>query len=547
MVLHRILLPYILDRGPSYGLFRSPLPSASGAAKVDADAGEMEINKGEGREAERKAVIEFSSPNLGQDFRTDHLRSTLLGAFVANAFDAMGWHVVRVNYLGDWGKHIGLLGLGWLQHGCDAVLDKHPDPFRHIHSIYAKMNEELEPRVAARRARMKRERHRGSDESTGGEEYIDDDDDDDADPVVAARNAAFKQLEDDDPAAVELWEKLRQISVGYYAAAYRRLGLVFDDYSGESLVCRNPETLVGVEAALREAGVAELAGDGSWIVDFAKHGGGDGTSVVLRARDGTTTYFLRDVATVMDRLEDYGFDQLVYVVVGEQERHLRRVFRAVELLGRPEVARRLRHVAFTRGPPLWGGDARTLGDIVDRCEEYIRRAVAEADPPQLPPHRRTPAALRAMAVNALVAQELGARNKAHTIGLDAELLMAVDGDTGLSLQLSYARLRGALEAFGADGDLDVGHDDYSMLCKTPWAELVRLLLRFPAITTAAFESLEPSTILSYLYQVADETNFCLDDEGLGVSSSNPKRAMVLRATRQVLENGMRLLNMVPFM
>src|SRR4051812_34271287 len=88
--LPRILLPYILDRGAAYGVLHDP-------------------QSPEPPPDQKTVVVEFSSPNLGQDFRADHLRSTILGAFVSNTYESMGWRVIRTNYLGDWGNHIGLL------------------------------------------------------------------------------------------------------------------------------------------------------------------------------------------------------------------------------------------------------------------------------------------------------------------------------------------------------------------------------------------------------------------------------------------------------
>jgi arginyl-tRNA synthetase len=72
-------------------------------------------------------------------------------------------------------------------------------------------------------------------------------------------------------------------------------------------------------------------------VDFGKHGAAKLGSATLRTKNGTTTYLLRDIATVMDRLEDYNFDRLIYVV-GDQEVHFRWASKMVEMLGWPDVA-----------------------------------------------------------------------------------------------------------------------------------------------------------------------------------------------------------------
>ena len=52
-------------------------------------------------------LIDFSSPNIAKPFHAGHLRSTIIGAVVANLHEAAGWRVTRLNYLGDWGTQYG--------------------------------------------------------------------------------------------------------------------------------------------------------------------------------------------------------------------------------------------------------------------------------------------------------------------------------------------------------------------------------------------------------------------------------------------------------
>jgi len=167
----------------------------------------------------KKILVEFCSPNIARDFTAAHLRSTILGAFVANLYDAMGWDVVRINYLGDWGKQLGLLGLGRQKYGSEEILNKQTDEFKYIHDLYTKMEDELQSEQEARK-KARDDRQDGAVLETQG--------------LFAERDANFKRMEDGEPDAIALWKTLRDISIDYYVEAYARLNIKFDEYSGES-------------------------------------------------------------------------------------------------------------------------------------------------------------------------------------------------------------------------------------------------------------------------------------------------------------------------
>jgi arginyl-tRNA synthetase len=95
--------------------------------------------------------------------------------------------------------------------------------------------------------------------------------------------------------------------------------------------------------------------------------------------------------------------------------------------------------------------------------------------------------------------------------------------------------------------------DYSSLSETPWCDILRLMARFPDATKSSFRTLDPRHILSYLFRIVEEVNFCLDvaegdeseGEGSGAGSKYAARAVLYESVRQILENGMKLLGITP--
>jgi len=520
-IIPRLLLPYINDRKAAYGTDKSR------GLREKPECGR------------KKVLIEFSSPNIAQDFTAAHLRSTILGAFVANMYESMGWDVVRINFLGDWGKHLGLLGIGWQKYGSAEKVKDQTDLFRYIHDLYTKMEEELRPELEARKDARDDEQAAAALESQG---------------LLAERDATFKRMEDGESNAIALWKTLRDISIEYYVATYARLNIKFDEYSGESQVSLNPEAIAEVETILKSRGIYEKNDDGAWVINYDKHGFKHaaklGTATVRR-QDGSTTYLLRDIATVFDRFRTHLFDKMLYVVC-EQDMHFRQLIKAVELMGRADIADKLEHMTFPKANrrASYLGDAQLLGDILDQREDFMREVVsASLDGYNF---EDSNAAVKATGISSLVVQELHSR-KARGNGADFSHL-ALEGDTGPDLLICYARLCSAIATIGVQlKPEETPHIDYSSLWDPPWCDLLRLMARYPTITQSAFRTMEPATVLSYTFQIVEEVTSCLDEadedasggEGSSASSKYSARAVLFESVRQILDNAMTLLGITP--
>ena len=208
---------------------------------------------------QRRVVVEFSSPNLASEFQGKHLRSTIIGAFVANLHEAMGWDVIRMNYLGDWGKPIGLLGVGWERFGSEQAFEA--DPLGHLTEVYHKIHLLFEPELAASKKVRGEAVKKGVDDGKEQAELQNH-------GLTAERNAFFKRMEEGEEKAVGLWRRIRDVNIENYRRGYARLGIKFDDYSGESQVTQT--AMAGVEQALKEHGLCEEI-NGLLLVDLKKY------------------------------------------------------------------------------------------------------------------------------------------------------------------------------------------------------------------------------------------------------------------------------------
>lgn len=169
-----------------------------------------------------RTAVEFSSVNIAKPFHAGHLRSTIIGAFLANLYEANGWDVIRVNYLGDWGKQFGLLALGFKKYGTEEELEA--DAIKHLYDV-SLFGDNLPSWLML-----------------GSQVYVKINADAEADPAIHDEaRAFFKLMEDGDEAALGLWKRFRDFSIKKLEHMYARLNIHFDVYAGESLV--SPESM----------------------------------------------------------------------------------------------------------------------------------------------------------------------------------------------------------------------------------------------------------------------------------------------------------------
>ncbi|RXN06152.1 putative arginine--tRNA mitochondrial [Labeo rohita] len=220
-----------------------------------------------------RTLVEFSSPNIAKKFHAGHLRSTIIGNFIANLKKALGKEVIRVNYLGDWGMQFGLLGAGFERFGSQEKLRRRP--LEHLFEVYVQVNREAE-----------------RDES-----------------VRSAAAEFFRRLERRENQALALWRQFREITVDEYKCIYERLGVHFDHYSGEAFHHHQTQNVLD---KLKTRGLLKTTEKGTGVVDLS--GTGDMSSYATLVRsDGTSLYITRDVAAALYRKHRFGFDEMIYV------------------------------------------------------------------------------------------------------------------------------------------------------------------------------------------------------------------------------------------
>ncbi|KAI5306903.1 hypothetical protein KEM56_006515 [Ascosphaera pollenicola] len=488
----------------------------------------------------KKLVIDFSSPNIAKPFHAGHLRSTIIGGFLAHLHTILGWDVVKLNYLGDWGKQYGLLANGYALYGNEEDLVK--DPINHLFDVYVKINRDVaaqEGPIKELREQIKAKKEKGED-VTELEAQLNEKLEDSWDEKA---RKYFKSMEDEDEQALALWRRFRDLSIAKYKETYARLNIDFDVYSGESQV--KAESLKKSYAQMKDTGVSEDS-EGATIVDFTKHGAKKlGKAIVIR-KDGTPLYLTRDIAAIQERMETYHFDKMIYVVANQQDLHLAQLFKVTELIGLKDISDKCIHVNFgmVRGMSTRKGTVKFLNDILkdvgEKMHEVMKKNQTKYEQVEDPEK-----VADTLGITSVMVQDMsGKRINGYDFNLDA--MTSFEGDTGPYLQYAHARLCSMQRKSGlSTAELDSAN--LSLLTETHAVNLVRLLAQWPDVVFNANKTLEPATVLTYLFRMTHTLSSSYDVLKVVGSEEEVKKARMALydGARQVLNNGMRLLGLSP--
>lgn len=464
------LVPFVMRRifklGADFGKTQEPGLKA---------AGKPELGK-------KQAIIEFSSPNIAKEFHVGHLRSTIIGAFVANLYEAVGWNVIRINYMGDWGRQYGLLAVGWQRYGSEQKFVE--DPIAHLFEVYVKISADFKPEDDDYKAAAKRGEDTSARENSG---------------LLGEAKSHFKRMEAGDEEALALWNRFRSISIEKYKTTYARLNIEFAVYSGESKV--KQETMNEAERILRDRGISET-NHGATIIDFKRFDAKKLDVAIIRNRNGTSNYLLRDIGSAMQRWRDFDVDSVTYVIMDEQNIHVQRLFKIMELMGEPYSgwAKHMQHITFgkIKGMSTRKGTVSFLGDVLNDVGEAMHTTMRSNEAKYTQVENPDKVA-DTLGISSIMIQDMrGKRINAYPFQL--ERMTAFEGDTGPYLQYAHARLSSIARKSGYPQD-EIENADFSLLKDSYAVNLVRLMGAYPDIMMHAYKTLEPSTIVTYLFRL----------------------------------------------
>lgn len=467
-------------------------------------------------------IIDYGGANVAKPLHVGHLRSAVIGESIKRISRYMGHHVISDVHLGDWGLQMGLI-IEELHDRQPDLVYFDPDYTGEYPSEPPFTISELEDIYPAASAKSKV----------------------DAAFRERAQQETFK-LQSGYAPFHAIWKHIMNVSLKDLKKNYGNLNVSFDLWKGESDA---QPYIPGLIEDLQKKGLA-YESDGALVVDIAQEGDAkEYPPCIVRKSDGAALYATSDLATIIEREQDFHPDRYIYVVDKRQELHFIQVFRVAKKAGIVKEDTPMIFLGFGTMNGKDGGPFKTREGGVMRLEHLIKN-IDEKVYEKIQEKQKVPAdeMTRTAEIVGLAALKYADLSNQATKDyiFDVDRFISFEGNTGPHIQYMIVRIKSILEKYkelrGADAKVVPIRPAESETEKA----LQMALCRFGEVTESAFYETAPHKLCQYMAAVADAFNaFYLENKILSEEDAAKQAAFIslITLTKRVLDTCMDLLGM----
>lgn len=438
-------------------------------------------------------VIEFSSPNTNKPLHLGHIRNNLLGWSVSQLLTANGRNVKKVNLVNDRGIHICKSMLAWLRFGNGETPESSGLKGDHlVGKYYVEFDKHY-------KAEIKELMDKGVEEEQAKKEA----------PLMIEAQKMLKRWEEGDKEIRALWEKMNSWVYAGFDETYRKMGVGFDKIYYESNTY-----LLGKELVQKglDMGVLYRKEDGSVWCDLTD--AGLDQKLLLR-KDGTSVYMTQDLGTALLRQQEFGADQLIYVVGNEQDYHFQVLKIVLSRLGF-DWADKVYHLSYGMVELPNGKMKSREGTVVDADDliEEMEKTAEEMCRDRGKNDDMTPEQLKELyhilALGALKYFILKV-DPTKTMLFNPAESIDFNGNTGPFIQYTYARIRSIIRKAIGEKGIDLNANPKDVVLNDKEREVIKLLHDISSTVSQAAASFSPAMIANYTYDLAKAFNSFYQD------------------------------------
>ena len=422
-------------------------------------------------------VVDYGGPNVAKPLHIGHLRSAIIGEALKRLYKFMGYNTIGDIHLGDWGLQMGLI-ITELQERQPGLCYFDPDYTGEYPTEPPFTLAELEEIYPAASAKKKED-----------EDFAD-----------RAHTATF-ELQQGRRGYRAIWQHIMKMSVADMTRIYDNLDVHFESWLGESDA--DPYIPAMVED-IKSQGLAVLS-EGAWVVPVAEETDKkEVPPMILVKSDGSAIYATTDLATMVQRMQDFNPDKMLYLTDKRQSLHFEQVFRAARKAGIVNADTELEHVGFGTmngkdGKPFKTreGGVMRLERLIAEMTEFVRAKVVEN---KIVDESEVDETTAKIALAALKYGDLSNQPTKDYV-FDMDRFAAFEGNTGPYILYTIVRVKSILAKYGTWENLPI------QAPANPYAkDLMLAITKLDPTLEAALKTSSPNQICAYIYELAGCVN-----------------------------------------
>ena len=426
--------------------------------------------------AGKTVVVDYGGANVAKPLHIGHLRPAIIGEALKRMHAFLGYETIGDVHLGDWGLQMGLI-IAELQERQPDLPYFDPE-FTGEYPAEAPFTvdelEEIYPTASGKKK----------------------------DPEFSNKaHVATFELQQGRRGYRALWQHILNVSVKDLKKNYDNLDVHFEKWLGESDA--DPYIPAMVQD-LKDRGIA-VQSEGAWVVPVAEEGDKQEVPpMILVKSDGSAIYATTDLATMVQRMQDWNPDKMLYVTDKRQNLHFEQVFRAARKSGIVNETTQLEHVGHGTmngkdGKPFKtrDGGVLRLEQLVADMTDFVRGKVVEN---KIVSDNEVEATTAKIALAALKYGDLS-NQPTKDYNFDLERFAAFEGNTGPYILYTIVRIKSILARYG-----DWKHLSIQPAANAYAKDLMLAITKFGPTLETALASSAPNLICAYIYELAGVAN-----------------------------------------
>jgi len=454
-------------------------------------------------------VLDYGGPNVAKPLHVGHMRSANIGEAIKRIGKAVGNNVIGDVHLGDWGMPLGLV--------IAEIKERYPD-LDYFKADFKKNLDGISDVCPVTVEQLAEIYPAASEKSKSDEEF-----------KKKALEMTSK-LQNRENGIYDLWEKIIEISILDIKKIYGVLNVEFDYWYGESNASPYIPKLLD---ALNDKNLM-YESDGAYVVDVAQED--DKITIpptLILKSDGSQLYTTTDLATIIQREEDFKPNQYIYLTDSRQSLHFTQVFRCAKKAKIVPESTNLNHISFgtingADGKPLKtrDGKAKSLEELITEMYDAALKKVTE----NFKEHNVDEKLLKekedvAMKVGVAALKFGDLYNYRSTdYVLDVNKFVSFEGKTGPYLLYTVARINSIVNKYKSELKKDCdGQINNIKIYSDIEKQLIMKLLLTEDVLVKSFNDRAPNMVCEHIYEISAAFNKFYDKSRIIAEENTEKQ------------------------